>query len=421
MRPCFRGTFNARTVVGKTEAEAVDFIVKNTSWRILQVVEPGADGVFRHVEGLCRYLLAEGHRVDLAYSSVRGSDRLRVLVAEIERAGGQTLDLRTGNAPGWSDVSAFRRLRRFIRQAQPQLVHAHSSKAGGLTRSLRFVGVRQPFVYTPNAYYGMGQGAGPKTRFFNAVERALGRIGWTIHVSEDEAEWARVSLGISGPRCRVIFNTVDTHVFTPGTEPDRARLRRDFGWRPDALVLGTVGRLSNQKDPLTLYQARAPVMAAEPRLHLLHVGQGELAGAVDEIVRTAAITDRVRRLDYLADTSGFYRGVDAFISPSRYEGLPIAVLEALAADLPLLLSDGPGNRGFQNLGLSHLHVAPVADVGRWTDLIRGWLRERTGVPSGVEARCNHRSVAEARFSWASGYGRVLELYGDALGAAAAAD
>lgn len=382
----------------------------------MQVLEPGADGVFRHVEGLCHYLLAAGHRVDLAYSSRRGSDRLHALVAEVARAGGATLDLATGNAPAVADLRAFRQLRALVRQIQPDLVHAHSSKAGALVRSLRLVGITQPLIYTPHAYYGMSQSPGMKTRFFNAVERGLGRIGWSIHVSEDEGAWARANLGLAGGRCRVVPNSVDTAVFTPGTDADRARFREEFGWPTNAIVLGAVGRLSPQKDPLTLYRAMVAVMARQPRLHLAQVGQGELAPALAQILRDSGQSARVRRLEYLPDTTKFYRGLDGFMATSRYEGLPIAVLEAMAADLPLLLSEVPGHRGFGQWGLSCLRYAPAGDVSAWTTLVDAWVRERADGEDRSKLRSNHREIADAKFSLRAGYGQLMALYQTVLSA-----
>ena len=102
--------------------------------RILLVVEPGVDGVFRHVEALVHFLLPQGFEVDLAYSDVRKSDRLAVLVEHVLAKGGRVLNLRVGNSPGPGDLRAFLSLRRFVRERKPAVIHAHSSKAGGLAR-----------------------------------------------------------------------------------------------------------------------------------------------------------------------------------------------------------------------------------------------------------------------------------------------
>ena len=389
-------------------------ISNSSRLRVLQVVEPGTDGVFRHVEGLCHFLLAAGHEVHLAYSSLRGSDRLLSLVRKVESAGGRCCDLRTGNSPGLSDFRALWRLQRLRRQSQPMIVHGHSSKAGGLARLLPLLGLRVPVIYTPNAYYGMGRTGGMKATIFNALERYLGRIGWTINVSEDEAEWAREVLKLSRTHSRVIPNTVDTNHFIPGNLETRARLRMEMGWPDDAIVLGTVGRLSPQKDPLTLYRAVGTLMATEPRLHLLHVGRGELAPELDLLVKEFGIADRVKRLEYLADTVGFYQGVDAFISTSIYEGLPIAVLEALSAGLPLLFNDAPGNRGFLKLGLSHLSLTQPRQVDLWIRLIHEWLRQPIISGHSAKGFTNHRAIAERCFSLPAGYGKVVDFYGELL-------
>ncbi len=104
--------------------------------RVLQVVEPGVDGVFRHVEGLVDYLHARDVSVDLAFSSRRGSDRLTRLVERVRERGGEALDLQVGNAPEPGDLAAVLSLVRAIRRRKPSVIHAHSSKAGALVRML---------------------------------------------------------------------------------------------------------------------------------------------------------------------------------------------------------------------------------------------------------------------------------------------
>jgi hypothetical protein len=115
------------------------------------VSEPGIDGVFRYVESLTRYLLSQGVHVDLAYSSVRGSNDLWDLMEVVEEHGGRTLDLRTGRRPELRDLAAWAVLLRFTKERRPDVIHAHSSKAGALVRAMRFRGVKVPIVYTPHA------------------------------------------------------------------------------------------------------------------------------------------------------------------------------------------------------------------------------------------------------------------------------
>lgn len=378
--------------------------------RVLQVVEPGLDGVFRHVEGLVTNLLARGVPLDLAYSSRRSSDRLFDLVRSVEVAGGQTLDLGVGNGPEPRDLGALFRLDRLLRHTRPSVVHAHSSKAGGLVRLLGLARRTPACFYTPNAYYGMSGRAGLKASFFNRIERWLGSVGTTINVSPDEAEWARQVLGLPASRQRVIPNAVDVDRFAPGGPAARQEARRRFQLPPEALVVGTAGRFSFQKDPVTLYRAMARLLESDPNLWLLHLGRGELADELETLARDTGLVDRLRRVDYLSDPRPFYEAIDIFALTSRYEGLSFAILEALAFDLPLLLTRAPGNAGFEALGLSHLEFA---EPGSSPSVAEGLLRLRQRLRS--HPGLNHRQTACAHFSVEAAYGRLFEAYREAAG------
>lgn len=133
--------------------------------RLLMVSEPGIDGVFSIVNAVIRKILADHPEilVDLAYSSRRSGPELLCLIREIEDHGGRTIDLHVGNAPCLGDFRALAKLVLFTRERGHQLVHAHSSKAGGLTRIARFLLPFFPSVfYTPHAYYGMARLGNPK-------------------------------------------------------------------------------------------------------------------------------------------------------------------------------------------------------------------------------------------------------------------
>ena len=375
--------------------------------KILQVIEPGCDGAFRHVEALIHGIISCGARVSLAYSSIRSSDRLEPLVRRVRTAGGDTLDLRVGNAPQGSDFQAMFQLWSLVRRGKFDVVHLHSSKAGALGRALWFLGCRTPLVYTPHAYFGMGGTGGVKRRVFNEIEWALGHIGTTINVSSDEAEWARVHIALNPARQKVIPNAVDTSHFAPGDEKSRENWRLCLRLPPDSVLLGTVGRLSFQKDPHTLYRALALACADQKHLYLCHLANGtpEDADAIDKLARSLGIAQRVLRRPYMTDPLDFYRGIDAFILTSRYEGMSYAVLEALSCDLPLLLSDVPGNRDFLKLGLSHVWSAPAEDSPSFARAINEWLVDRS-----AKRNSNHRFMARDRFDLTVSGEAIMSLY-----------
>jgi glycosyltransferase involved in cell wall biosynthesis len=144
------------------------------------------------------------------------------------------------------------------------VIHAHSSKAGALARALVWLGVRQPVFYTPHAYYGLSGKGGMKSRVFNAIETVLGRVGTTINLSEGERAFARDSLKIPQARLRLIANPVDCVRFRPADAAKRKEIRAALGVPADAILLGSVGRLAFQKDPITLYHAFAKACQKGP-------------------------------------------------------------------------------------------------------------------------------------------------------------
>lgn len=389
--------------------QRVRALVSFNPMRVLLVSEPGVDGVFRHVEALAAFLLAQGHGVDLAYSDVRGSDRLKQLVIDLEAAGGQTLNLRVGNGPGLHDLGALMRLRRFVMQTRPEVIHAHSSKAGALVRAMRFLGVTQPLFYTPHAYFGLAGKGGLKSFVFNGVEALLGRIGTTMNLSVGEMAFARETLHLPQSALRLVANPVDTHRFFPAQAQRQRKLKLALGVPEDAVLLGSVGRLAFQKDPLTLYRAFSVALKNCPQLWLYHLGDGELTAECEALALELGITHRIVRQRYLSEPLAFYQALDAMILTSRYEGLSFAVLEALACDLPLILSEVPGNQDFVQMGLSHCWSAGKEDAAGLGAAIERWAQDHT-----AGRVSNHREIAEQRFSQSACFGALVHEYEAAL-------
>ena len=377
----------------------------NSPLTILHVSEPGVDGVFTFVEGVADQMIARGHKVHLAYSTRRGSPALTALVERVGKAGGETLDLEVGNAPGPRDALALFRLWRLARRVRPQIIHAHSSKAGVLGRTLALLGIGARYFYSPHAYYGLVATPGQKTAFFNAIERFFGRVGTTITCSADEKQFAISTLNLPEKRARLLFNGVDCDRFAPPDSASRAAARREFGISDSAAVLGTIGRVCFQKDPQTLYHAVARAMSHHPELHLLHVGRGEFDGEIARLAAQLGVSTRSTRLAFLAEPEKFYAACDAFILPSRYEGLSISAIEALASDLPVVFSRGPGFADFLNLGLSHCWTAEAEDAEGFAQAIEAWLADRAAARP-----INHRALASEHFDTNQCVDRMLAIY-----------
>ncbi len=372
---------------------------------ILLVSQPARDGVLRHVDSLVDFLHAKGDRVHLAYSDHDASEQCHALIGRVRAAGGRLLNLRVRNAPQARDIPAVVRLMALFRKERPDVIHAHSSKAGALVRGLGMLGLRRPIFYTPHSYYLMHAPENRKARVFHFIERILGRTGSTITMSRCESNFAAQVVRVPLARQLLHENAVDFSVFHSATPELRRMTRERFGLPADAKIIGSVGRFSPQKDPLTMYAAFAEAARTLPDIHLAHVGQGELAPQIDALIAKHGIAHRCHRLPYMNDTSSFYRALDGFILTSRYEGMSYALLEALATDLPMVLTKAPGNESFGDHGFTHIEWTQPGTAASAADAIRRWRAklDRPETP-------NHRAIAQGRYSLDAAFLPLREAY-----------
>jgi glycosyltransferase involved in cell wall biosynthesis len=269
---------------------------------------------------------------------------------------------------------------------------------------LRGCGVTATQLYHPHAYIGLRPERRKIDSVYNTIEGMLGRTAYTIVVSSGEETFAKDQLKIPGRRIYRVRHGVDLGVFSPAPLDVKRRLRESLGLPAGMTILGSMGRASAQKDPATLYQAFAKAAAQRP-IALFHVGRGELDSELEQWIDRLGIRSRVFRRPYMSTPAEFYRAVDGFALTSLYEGFSLAALEALAADLPLILSEVPGNLDLLAEPLSHAWAVPPKDVDGFAQAIGAW-HDTTLKPLPV----NHRQIARWRYDSRSRLAAVLDLY-----------
>ncbi|MEW6629853.1 MAG: glycosyltransferase family 4 protein [Pseudomonadota bacterium] len=181
----------------------------------------------------------------------------------------------------------------------------------------------------------------------DAAEGHLGRaLGARRHIDRFIAvsEGIGRSLAAGGADAKavtVIPNGIDYEgAFNP-QRVDRQALRKRLGIEEDAFVIGFAGRMSEEKRPLALLAVAAPILAAHPRACLLVVGDGPMRAAFAKAAHRARIASRLHHLPSLdrAAMPQFYAACSALVLPSRIEGTPLAMLEALAMGCPVAATD----------------------------------------------------------------------------------
>jgi glycosyltransferase involved in cell wall biosynthesis len=287
-------------------------------------------GTRRHLVDVARGQHRAGLDVHLVASTLRDPGFPQDLDAlEAEGVGVTRLDMVRQVSPR-IDRAHARRIEDLLRDLRPDVVHTHSSKAGVLGRhaSLRSgIGLR---VHTPHTFAFLFSALfGPvKRRLYRAVERHYSsRTGRLIAVSPSEAETFRSCGVVPHDRIRVVPNGIDPARFEGAPAADLAALGLDPS-RPVAAVVGLLYAAKGQD--LALRAA-----AAVPDLQLLLVGPGDPSPLTD-LARELGVQDRVVLTGPRDDVPSLLAAVDLLLLPSRWEGMPYIVLEAMAAGLPVV-------------------------------------------------------------------------------------
>ena len=231
--------------------------------------------------------------------------------------------------PGIADVRAARILRGLLRHGSYDVVHAHSSKAGGLVRLVMPSGQRA--VYTPHCFaFAAGFGLLQRTSYALVEQLLLHRTTAVVAVSQWEFKQARHRLARAERVMTVIRNGVPAVV--PSAAPPGV-----LEWAAGRRIAGYLGRLDEEKGPVRFVRAFARA-CRDPDFSAcgLVVGDGRLRDAVRSEIARHGLEARLRHEPYGGDVAPWLACFSLFVLPSRWESLPISVLEAMSAGVPVL-------------------------------------------------------------------------------------
>jgi glycosyltransferase involved in cell wall biosynthesis len=294
---------------------------------VLHAAQPTDAGVARYVAAVAADQLARGWRVVVACP---GGGHLATALAG---RGIPRLRWPATRSPGMATVSETQRLRQLIDAAAPDVVHLHSAKAG-LAGRLAVRG-RRPTLFQPHGWSWLAA-QGATARGALAWERLAAR--WTdllVCVGEGEADHARHRR--VGARHVIIRNGVDLRQFAPVDEPARAAARDRLGVDQDVPLAVCLGRVTRQKGQDVLLAAWPRVRRQCVTAQLCVVGDGESLPAL-----RAGAPAGVRFVPPVTDPRPWYAAADVVVLPSRWEGLSLTLLEALASGRSVVASDIPG-------------------------------------------------------------------------------
>jgi glycosyltransferase involved in cell wall biosynthesis len=304
--------------------------------RVLHVMEATIGGTRRHIVDVALGQVAAGLDVHVTAACERHAE-FRADLERLARAGVDVQELAmVREISPLTDLGHVRDLVKRVNAVRPDVVHTHSSKAGALGRlaALRFR--RAARVHTPHTFaFLFANMFGPaKRRVFRAIEASLAkRTDLVVAVGAGEARTMTEAGVVERSRVRVVKNGIDPTPFE-GALPYTPRELLGREPAEGALLVGVVGLLNVAKG-----QDLAVRALAEPgceRFELLLVGHGEMEGALRTLAAELGVEERVTFLGWRRDVPRILRSLDALLLPSRWEGLPYVVLEAMAAGTPIV-------------------------------------------------------------------------------------
>lgn len=275
-------------------------------------------------------LRARGHDVVLC-----GPQPPALLNGALERGGFEVLSMHRAVAPA-RDLETVRSFAGIVRRVRPDLIHAHSSKAGAIARLARIVFPRTPVLYTPHGYAMVSFFRNAERTLYREVERTLGMLtSRVLAVCEAEAQIARTVT--AARRVTVVHNGVHSPHAAGGELDPRVAALRSKG-----PVVCTVCQLRPGKGIETLIDAWPAVSARHAGAQLAVAGRGALRDDLERRVRVLGVADSVHFLGESVNPAAVLRAADVFALASWFEAFPYAILDAMALGCSIVASDVGG-------------------------------------------------------------------------------
>lgn len=266
------------------------------------------------------------------------------------------------------DIRVFKKIKALLRTEQIRLIHAHGSRAASNVALI----ARQcniPLIYTVHGWsFHQDQ-----SHFIHSLrawsEKLICKLSnRTICVSESNRETGERTFGLKN--AQVIENGINLDRFNP----DRTfkDIRGELDLRQEDFVVGLIARLTVQKAPLDFVESVFLAHQSDPRIKALIVGEGELKEKVRQYIQEKNASSYIRLSPFRQDIPDLLHALDVFCLPSLWEGLSIALLEAMAMRKALLVTPTDGTRELITHGING-KIIPFSDPVKLAEGYKDYL------------------------------------------------
>lgn len=237
------------------------------------------------------------------------------------------------------------KIRKLLVEQEIQLVHAHGSRAASNVVSVA-KSLKIPVIYTVHGWSFNDQQR-PIVQFLRKKAEAYltKKVDQVICVSASNSETGKMA--IKGLKTVVIDNGISIEKFSKTL--DRDLIRSQLGMlSEDEIWVGYIARLTYQKDPINLLKAFKSAYGKNPQLRLLMIGEGDLQEEVAQFISSNEMTSIVKRMPFQSNVPEILAAIDIYSLVSHWEGLPIGLLEAMAARKAIIASNVDGTKEIIN-------------------------------------------------------------------------
>lgn len=383
--------------------------------KVLQVLEATIGGTKRHLLDLAPALCARGIHVEIACPRVRDENHGDTSFwNDVTSLGIPLHEVPMTRRPfSPQNVSAIAALARLIRTGRYDLVHAHSSISGALARPASLLsGTRPKVIYSPHGYAFLSAEWGRRAAVFMVAERLLARLTHrVIAVSQAEGEDG-IRRGVVGHQQLVVIPNGVVSGAAPGERLPIERAAPELARWTGAPLVGTIARMTPQKDPVTWLRVAHRIRRTLPEARFIWIwGGGALEQDVYDEADRLGLRQYVAFLGHRPDARRLVGALDVFMLTSRFEGLPYSAIEALASGTPVVATDVAGSRDVVTPERTGL-LAPVGAIDELAAHAVRLLQD-----PGTARRFGEAGRADAlhRFSVERMIDRTVELYREVVG------
>ena len=364
----------------------------------------GMGGADQQLLSAARELRARGHDIMIVSLTPLGAMGIE---ARAEGFRAESL----GMARGVPDPRGLVRLVRLVREWRPDVIHSHMVHANLLARVLR---VLAPVPALVSTIHNITEGGALLMAGYRASNALVDHM--TIISQAAAARFIRDRI-VPSRLLTVIPNGVDPRPFARVAPETRAALRRSLELG-DEFVWLAVGRFELAKDYPNMLRAFASVRERQPGALLLLVGEGALQAEAEALTHTLGLTPAVRFLGVRRDVPDVMRAADGYVMSSAWEGMPMVLLEAAAAGLPIVTTNVGGTGEVVADGSSGF-LAPARDpaalAAAMTRLMALPEADRRAMgEQGRERVMSRFSLVRVVERWEALYRAVLDRKGAAL-------